>query len=61
MLKHAFQWVDTVWFHVASQNIRSQRAMEKIGGKLSHKLIKQLTIGPQENLFYKIERATFEG
>lgn len=61
MLKHAFLWVDTVWFHVASQNIRSQRAMEKIGGKLSHKSIKQLTVGQQENYFYKIERAIFEG
>lgn len=37
MLAHAFQWVDTVWFHVAGSNIRSQRAMEKIGGQLSHK------------------------
>ncbi|NBF13383.1 GNAT family N-acetyltransferase [Pseudomonas sp. Fl4BN1] len=60
MLKHAFQWVDTVWFHVAGQNIRSQRAMEKIGGELSHKLIKPLTEGSQENYFYKVERATFE-
>jgi len=61
MLNHAFQWVDSVWFHIAGQNIRSQRAMEKIGGKLSHKSIKPLTEGQQENFHYKIERATFEG
>jgi len=61
MLKHAFQWVDTVWFHIGSQNIRSQRAVEKIGGTFSHKSIKQLTVGQQENYFYKIERATSEG
>lgn len=61
MLKHAFQWVDTVWFHIAGQNIRSQRAMEKNGGTLSHKSIKPLTEGRQENFHYKIERAIFEG
>ncbi|TFF14327.1 N-acetyltransferase [Pseudomonas sp. BCA14] len=60
MLRHAFQWVDTVWFHIAAQNIRSQRAMEKIGGKFSHSSIKQLAHGTQENFFYKVERATFE-
>jgi len=34
MLNHAFQWADYVWFHVGADNIRSRRAMEKIGGKL---------------------------
>ncbi|NVZ50293.1 hypothetical protein HX792_08115 [Pseudomonas sp. B6002] len=61
MLRHAFQWVDTVWFHVAGQNIRLQRAMETIGGQFSHTSIKQLANGTQENCFYKIERARFEG
>lgn len=60
MLKHAFQWVDTVWFHVAGQNIRSQRAMEKIGGQFSHTSTKQLANGTQENFFYKVELARFE-
>jgi N-acetyltransferase len=31
MLKHAFQYVDTVVFTVHSQNMRSQRAVEKLG------------------------------
>jgi N-acetyltransferase len=35
MLDHAFKWADTVWFHVASSNLRSRRAMEKIGGHLA--------------------------
>jgi len=60
MLRHAFQWVDRVWFHVAAQNIRSQRAMEKIGGRFSHTSTKQLANGMQENFFYKVERADFE-
>ncbi|HYP12444.1 MAG TPA: GNAT family N-acetyltransferase, partial [Bryobacteraceae bacterium] len=32
MLRHAFQFVKTVVFLVGPQNMRSQRAMEKIGG-----------------------------
>src|SRR5262249_21266834 len=32
MLRHAFQFVDRVVFLVGPQNLRSQRAMEKIGG-----------------------------
>lgn len=56
MLTHAFQWVDTVWFHVDSQNVRSQRAMEKIGGHFSHRAIRQLTDRTQEYLLYKIEK-----
>lgn len=56
MLTHAFQWVDTVWFHVDSQNVRSQRAMEKIGGRLSHRAIRQLTDRTQEYLLYKIDK-----
>jgi RimJ/RimL family protein N-acetyltransferase len=32
MLRHAFRFVNTVVFLVAPQNVRSQRAVEKIGG-----------------------------
>ena len=32
MLRHAFSFVDTVVFLVGPRNLRSQRAMEKIGG-----------------------------
>ena len=32
MLRHAFRFVDTVIFLVAPQNVRSQRAVERIGG-----------------------------
>lgn len=34
MLKHAFTFVETVVFWVGADNIRSRRAVEKIGGKL---------------------------
>ncbi len=61
MLDHAFRWVDTVWFHIGAQNIRSQRAMEKIGGRLSHSATKDVAGRTQENLFYKVERDAFVG
>ena len=32
MLRHAFRWAEQVHFVVADENLRSQRAMEKIGG-----------------------------
>src|SRR3984893_744980 len=32
MLRHAFQFVNRVIFLVGPQNVRSQRAMEKVGG-----------------------------
>src|SRR3984893_1282199 len=32
MLRHAFQFVDRVVFLIGPQNLRSQRALEKIGG-----------------------------
>jgi RimJ/RimL family protein N-acetyltransferase len=32
MLRHAFQFVERVVFLVGPRNLRSQRAMEKIGG-----------------------------
>lgn len=33
MLQHAFGWARVVWFHVDPMNIRSQKAMQKIGGQ----------------------------
>lgn len=34
MLEHAFQFVNKVIFHVGENNIRSRKAMEKLGGVL---------------------------
>jgi RimJ/RimL family protein N-acetyltransferase len=39
MLHHAFTFVDTVVFLVGEQNLRSRRAMEKIGGVLRETII----------------------
>ena len=32
MLNHAFRFVESVIFHIGAENLRSQRAVEKIGG-----------------------------
>lgn len=36
MLGHAFESTDTVWFHIDPQNIRSQKAVEKLGARFSY-------------------------
>jgi RimJ/RimL family protein N-acetyltransferase len=57
MLRHAFQFVDSVVFLVGPENWRSRRAMEKIGGVL---------IGPRpngvgrESVVYQITASAFE-
>ena len=33
MLDHAFKFVDTVIFHIGTKNIRSQKAIEKLGAR----------------------------
>jgi RimJ/RimL family protein N-acetyltransferase len=57
MLDHAFRWARTVWFHVAASNVRSQKAMEKIGAKLSHQGTRQLSGSQLEYFFFRIDRA----
>lgn len=51
MLRHAFQFVNSVVFLVHPQNLRSQRAMENIGGRR----IGSRSVGPgQDALVYQI-------
>jgi RimJ/RimL family protein N-acetyltransferase len=35
MLDHAFRFVERAVFHVGAHNMRSRRAMEKLGGRLA--------------------------
>jgi len=57
MLTHAFNYVGVVWLHIASANIRSQKAAEKIGAVFSHQEIKQIGGKNQLYNFYKIDHA----
>ncbi|HTR00262.1 MAG TPA: GNAT family N-acetyltransferase [Candidatus Acidoferrum sp.] len=36
MLDHIFQWAPLVWFHIGAANWRSRKALEKLGGSVSH-------------------------
>jgi RimJ/RimL family protein N-acetyltransferase len=59
MLGHAFRFVRTVLFHIGEKNIRSQKAVEKIGARLCGRMEKdqELSGGNLWNSFvYKIEK-----
>ena len=55
MLTHAFKWAKRVWFHVGIENIRSQKAMEKIGAVLSHKEPRLLNGMPITHCYYYVQ------
>ncbi|WP_445384063.1 GNAT family N-acetyltransferase [Robiginitalea sp. IMCC44478] len=52
MISHAFQQVDYVFFHIAPENIRSQKAVEKLGGK-------PITPGLQKQFPERKDRITY--
>ena len=57
MLGYAFQFVDQVIFHVGANNIRSQKAMEKLGAvKIGEELVAYYGETSRNNFVYKIER-----
>lgn len=55
MLDHAFRWARVVWFHVGIDNWRSRKAMEKIGGHLSHVEGKIIHGVEHVHAFYRID------
>jgi RimJ/RimL family protein N-acetyltransferase len=57
MLDHAFIYVRRALFHVGEQNLRSRRAMEKIGGKLVGRLDRLKPDGsPDPTVVFEIRR-----
>jgi RimJ/RimL family protein N-acetyltransferase len=62
MIGHAFTFADTVIFHIGSENIRSQKAIEKIGavktGEEEHSYFGER---PALNFNYEIKKANFTG
>jgi RimJ/RimL family protein N-acetyltransferase len=56
MLRHAFKFVNSVIFLVGPQNLRSQRAMEKIGGV---RVGSKPNSDGRQSLVYQITAATF--
>jgi RimJ/RimL family protein N-acetyltransferase len=59
MLDHAFRFVDTVVFRIGTDNFRSRRAIEKIGGVLTDRReIVNLHGRIIEHVVYAIPRPT---
>jgi RimJ/RimL family protein N-acetyltransferase len=57
MLAHAFQFVDSVIFEVGVNNIRSRKAMEKIGGVLTDRREQRLLHGKLiDHVVYQIKK-----
>jgi RimJ/RimL family protein N-acetyltransferase len=53
MLEHIFRFLDNVVFRIGPENIRSRRAVEKIGGRL----IERPTPPGLERVIYRIQKA----
>jgi len=56
MLDHAFQFVETVVFLIGPTNIRSQKAVEKIGGVLIESRYKTMQGKTVEQVVYQIKK-----
>ena len=61
MLAHALKYVARVDFRVGETNLRSRRAMEKIGGRLTDRDggVVQTASGPARHVVYEITREIF--
>ena len=59
MLSHIYQWADTAWFHVGKDNMRSRRAVEKLGATLSYEEERALDGVPFTQLYYRLEGSRY--
>ncbi|MEO8316260.1 MAG: GNAT family N-acetyltransferase [Pseudomonadota bacterium] len=55
MIGHVAPWVGRVWFHVGKDNLRSQRAMEKIGAKAEFEARRPLNGEMVPFVYYRID------
>jgi len=58
MLRHAFRFVNSVIFLIGPQNLRSQKAVQKIGGI---RVGSRRDAGGRDSLVFQITKATFLG
>lgn len=61
MLAHAFRWVDVVHFHVGPDNLRSQRALERLGAVRHGDCLLTPGDAGSRRLVYAIGRGDFVG
>jgi N-acetyltransferase len=60
MIEHARQYVGVIWFHVAKTNLRSRRAMEKIGAYLAYEGERPQHGQMLPFLYYRIDAQTWK-
>ena len=57
MIDHAFKFVDRIVFHIGANNIRSQKAIEKLGAKkIEEVLMSYCGEAPKLNFIYQIDK-----
>ncbi|RYY48847.1 MAG: N-acetyltransferase [Chitinophagaceae bacterium] len=60
MLNYIFDFVDTVYFHIGAANIRSQKAIERIGAdKIGEEEVIYFGELPRLNFVYRIRKETW--
>lgn len=60
MLRHAFGFVNAVWFHVGEHNLRSRRAVEKLGALYSHTETTSPTGVARATVFYRLPKSEWQ-
>jgi RimJ/RimL family protein N-acetyltransferase len=61
MLNHAFKFAETVLFHIGANNIRSQKAIEKLSAvKIAEEEMKYYGEQNTLNFIYKIEKISWQ-
>jgi len=61
MINYAFEFVEDIVFYIGKDNIRSQKAVEKIGGRrITDTQLKHLIKDSEEDWTYRINKADWE-
>jgi len=56
MLAHAFRWARAVFFHVGPGNVRSRRALERIGARFDRIVAMTVNGQPSQRMVFRIDR-----
>ncbi|MFU1858568.1 GNAT family N-acetyltransferase [Sphingobacterium sp. NGMCC 1.201703] len=60
MFDFAFNFVDKIYLHVGAENIRSQKAVERLGAnKVAEKLVSYVNEPERRNFEYALEKSTW--
>jgi RimJ/RimL family protein N-acetyltransferase len=59
MLAHAFSFADVVWFHVGENNLRSRRAVEKLGAVYTYTETTSPAGVARATVFYRLDKAAW--